>query len=274
MNIAQSSLFLFFACIGIHQDGVLKNKQTYEIIRPETVGVYTDNLVLGKHSGRAAFRSRLQGLGYGDMNEVEFQRAFERFKALADVKKRIAENDLVALLSDQVFSEGNETFSLLGLQVTSGIQMMATATVHLEDHRCPKESAERDLMDAATGPAGPINAIFCAITRLTKLPIRLRSFEMRSVGEGMDALAQVVIRISKEDASAGSLVESSTPVDMEQASENEKGQMFQGHGTDNNILTAAAKAFIIAINRMITNQKEGTEKKVPANELENRTETV
>ncbi|KAG0242712.1 hypothetical protein BGW41_003608 [Actinomortierella wolfii] len=234
---------------GIHQDGVLKNKTTYEIIAAETVGANTVNLVLGKHSGRAAFRSRLQALGYGDLTDEEFQVAFTKFKALADSKKRVTEQDLIALLTDQVTTGANEnaTYVVNILQVVSGTSF-ATATVQLQNTKTGEI-----LMDAAIGKSGPIEAVFLAIQRLVGKRIRLLKFDITAVGEGVDALGQVSVKIA-EDESSGS--ESDEAKQEEGAAEQSEaaavnGPTFHGHGADSDIIQAATKAYLSAINRLV-----------------------
>ncbi|CAI2161663.1 17505_t:CDS:2 [Funneliformis geosporum] len=232
---------------GIHQDGVLKNKLTYEILRPEDVGILNVNLVLGKLSGRNAFRSRLIELGYSDMNEDEISAAFERFKALADTKKRVTEHDLLALLSDQVSSGtvvGSQRFNLQSIQVVSGTHEMSTATVKLLD--IPEN---KELIDAAIGRTGPIMAVFGAIQRLVQRKVRLLHYEVRAVSEGMDALGKVIVKIT--DDVDFSLAENGSPeVEVPIDSRVLTKSTYHGHGTDVDVVTASAKAYINAINRM------------------------
>ncbi|CAG8440312.1 7640_t:CDS:2 [Funneliformis caledonium] len=237
---------------GIHQDGVLKNKLTYEILRPEDVGVINVNLVLGKLSGRNAFRSRIAELGYGDMNEEEVGAAFESFKALADTKKRVTEHDLLALLSDQVSSGavvGSQRFNLQSIQVVSGTHDMSTATVKLLD--VPEN---KELIDAAIGRSGPIMAVFGAIQRLVQRKIRLLHYEVRAVSEGMDALGKVIVKITEDVdfslADNGS-PEVETPIDSRVLTKS----TYHGHGTDVDIVTASAKAYINAINRLVEEEQ-------------------
>jgi 2-isopropylmalate synthase len=221
---------------GIHQDGVLKNKLTYEIIRPEDVGVFNVNLVLGKLSGRNAFRTRLVELGYGDMSEDDVNVAFKRFKTLADTKKRVTDYDILALLSDQV-SSTDSRFELQSIQVVSGTHDMSTATVKLKDN-----SHNKELVDAAIGRSGPIMAVFGAIQRLVQRKIRLLNYEVRAVSEGMDALGKVNLRITEDvDDSENGEVDDSKKL---------SNAVYLGHGTDLDVVTASAKAYLNAINRM------------------------
>lgn len=234
---------------GIHQDGVLKNKTTYEIISPETVGANTVNLVLGKHSGRAAFRARLQELGFGELSEEDFQVAFNSFKTLADSKKRVTEQDLIALLSDQVSSSSGDkaTFIIKSLQVVSGTTF-ATATVQLQN------TVTGDVMiDAAIAKSGPIDAIYSVIQRLVGKRIRLLKFDISAVGEGADALGQVSVKIAEESASSHS-----SDSEVEDAAKRQAMHeaSFHGHGADSDIIQSATKAYLNAINRLVANENE------------------
>ncbi|KAG9300453.1 hypothetical protein G9A89_010078 [Geosiphon pyriformis] len=247
---------------GIHQDGVLKNKLTYEIIRPEDVGIFNVNLVLGKLSGRNAFRSRLTQLGYADLNEGDFQKAFENFKSLADSKKRITDHDLLALMSDQLSSgstpESNR-FQLRSIQVVSGVHEMSTATVKLFD-----ALKNQELIDAAIGRTGPIMAAFGAIQRLVQRKIRLLQYEVRAISEGMDALGKVAVKITEDTDSSGvedTSVANGHNIDGEvRPGIDLKGEpkltkpTYHGHGTDVDVVTASAKAYINAINRLYTEE--------------------
>ncbi|KAF9337808.1 hypothetical protein BG006_002528 [Podila minutissima] len=238
------------AISGIHQDGVLKNKTTYEIISPETVGANTVNLVLGKHSGRAAFRSRLHELGFGELTDAEFQIAFNSFKTLADSKKRVTEQDLIALLSDQVSTAAGEdaAYVIKSLQVVSGTSV-ATATVELQNTKTGEV-----ITDAAVGKSGPIEAVFIAIQRLVGKKIRLLKFDITAVGEGVDALGQVSVKVSEEDGSAGSDAESEEVVEVKNDGLNQA--TYHGHGADSDIIHAATKAYLNAINRLVANEHE------------------
>ncbi|KAF8941797.1 hypothetical protein BGZ47_007189 [Haplosporangium gracile] len=237
---------------GIHQDGVLKNKQTYEIISPETVGANTVNLVLGKHSGRAAFRSRLQELGFGELTEEEFQIAFNSFKTLADSKKRVTEQDLLALLSDQVSSSTGEntTYTVKSLQVVSGTSF-ATATVQLQNTQTGDI-----LIDAAIGKSGPIEAVFLAIQRLVGKKIRLLKFDITAVGQGVDALGQVSVKIAEGSASDASSDSEDSVTEAEDKNAGLNEATYHGHGADSDIIQAATKAYLNAINRLVANESK------------------
>ncbi|CAG8503907.1 16950_t:CDS:2 [Racocetra fulgida] len=247
---------------GIHQDGVLKKKETYEIMRPEDVGIFSTNLVLGKLSGRNAFRSRLEQLGYFDMNEDDLNKAFDRFKALADAKKHVTDHDLLALIADHVSSGSESKFDLQSIQVVSGTREMVTATVKLKD-----SSQEQELIGAAVGRNGPIMAVFSAIQQLVQRKIRLLDYEVRSVSEGMDALGKVVVKIT-EDVDYSISETDSNPQEhiIDRAVKpivDSKGETklskstYHGHGTDVDIVMASAKAYVNAINRLFASELSG-----------------
>jgi 2-isopropylmalate synthase len=210
---------------GIHQDGMLKNASTYEIMQPDVVGWNASKLVLGKHSGRHAFKMRLKELGYPLIDE-ELDKAFARFKQLADKKKTITDADLEAIVSDELY-QPQEFFTLADMQVTCGKSGMPTATIHLRD-----EQGE-SLVDAAVG-VGPVDATFKAIDKLVSwkydIEFRLLEFAVHAVTEGIDALGEVTVRVETNE---------DTP------------RTFGGHGADLDVIVAAAKAYISAINRMM-----------------------
>ena len=217
---------------GIHQDGMLKNQQTYEIMQPETVGVPQSRLVLGKHSGRHAFKVRLNELGYG-MNEDDLNKAFARFKNLADKKKIITDADLEALVADE-FYQPQEIFTLDGLQVACGTMGMPTATVRL---RGPDA---RMYVQAAVG-TGPVDATYKAIDTIVQAPSTLLEFSVHAVTEGIDALGEVTVRIQGTDGN---------PV-LNAQKETERPRTFGGHGADTDIVVASAKAYLAAINKLL-----------------------
>jgi 2-isopropylmalate synthase len=201
---------------GIHQDGLLKEKTTYEIIRPETVGVIGAKLVLGKHSGRHAFRARLQELGY-DLTPEETERAFEKFKHIADQKKEIFDEDLDAIVSEEM-EKTPEVFSLIDMKVASGTGSQPTATIRLSCRGEEREATEHG--------DGPVDATYKAIASLTGTSSRLRKFEVKSITGGMDALGEVMVSVEED------------------------GRIVRGHGADTDILVASAKAYINALNKL------------------------
>ena len=171
---------------GIHQDGMLKNPLTYEIMRPETVGLTESKLVLGKHSGRHAFQSKVAGLGY-DLNAEELNRVFDRFKELCDKKKVVADADIEAIVNDEIY-QPMELWRLEHIQVSCGTGLRPTATVRL---RGPDGIVRED---AAIG-TGPVDSVYKAINRITQVPNELTEFSIKAVTEGIDAVGEVTIRI-------------------------------------------------------------------------------
>jgi 2-isopropylmalate synthase len=175
---------------GIHQDGMLKHNETYEIMRPETVGLSHSSLVLGKHSGRHAFKVRLAELGY-DLDGEDLNNTFARFKELADKKKHITDADLVALVTDQLYQE-REIFVLDGLQVACGTMGLPTATVRLTG------PDGEQYVQAAVG-TGPVDAVYKAIDAIVEVPNTLLEFAVRSVTEGIDAIGEVTVRVEAQN---------------------------------------------------------------------------
>ena len=203
---------------GIHQDGLLKHQATYEIIRPETVGLVESRLVLGKHSGRHAFRVHLADLGY-EVDDETLNLAFEAFKTLADKKKTVADADIEALLAD-VLERAGDGFQLIDLQVVSGRPGMPTATVRLLD----PQGAEH--ISAAVG-VGPVDAAYRSINQAIDLPSRLREYNVHGVTEGIDAQGRVTVQL-----------------------EDGQGRIASGYGADTDIIVASAKAYLSALNRL------------------------
>ncbi len=206
---------------GIHQDGMLKHQQTYEIMTPETVGVTQSRLVLGKHSGRHAFRVRLEELGFA-LSDAQLDTAFERFKDLADKKKTVTDPDLEALVADEFYGP-QELFKLLGLQVVCGRTGMPTATAHLQG-----PDGQEHVMPAIG--TGPVDATFQAINAIVQMPATLIEYSVHSITEGIDAMGEVTVRI---------------------APANGDKRTFGGYGADTDIIMASAKAYLAALNRML-----------------------
>ena len=217
---------------GIHQDGMLKHNQTYEIMRPETVGVTHSRLVLGKHSGRHAFKTRLQELGYA-LSEAELDKAFARFKDLADKKKVITDADLEAIVTDE-FYQPREVFTLDGMQVACGTMGMPTATVRLRGPDGVTRTA------AAVG-TGPVDATYKAIDAIVQVPNTLLEFSVHAVTEGIDALGEVTVRIQSNDGQHK----------LDAQKEVDQPRTFGGHGADTDIIVASAKAYLSAVNKML-----------------------
>ena len=217
---------------GIHQDGMLKHTLTYEIMRPETVGVTRTRLVLGKHSGRHALKARLIELGFA-LSESELDKAFERFKLLADKKKIMTDADLEALVADE-FYQPTEVFTLDGLQVACGTMGMPTATVRL------KGPDGKLHVQPAVG-TGPVDACYKAIDMIVQSPATLLEFAVHAVTEGIDALGEVTVRIEAQDGARTVNAQR----DYEQA------RTFGGHGADTDIIVASVKAYLAALNKML-----------------------
>jgi len=201
---------------GIHQDGMLKNAQTYEIMRPEDVGVSQSSLVMGKHSGRHAFREKLAALGF-ELGDNAFEDAFRRFKDLADKKKLVFDEDIEALVGDEVAAAG-ERVKLVALTVIAGTGGPQRATITLDvDGR--QETRE------ATGD-GPVDATFNAIKKIIEHSGKLTLFQVGAVTEGTDAQAEVSVRIE------------------------EGGKIVTGRGADTDTMVASAKAYLSALNKL------------------------
>jgi 2-isopropylmalate synthase len=219
---------------GIHQDGLLKNQSTYEIMRPETVGLHRSRLVLGKHSGRHALKVRLSELGY-DLDDEELAQTFSRFKDVADKKKTITDADLEALVSDEIY-QPQEIYSLDGLQVACGTIGLPTATVRLI-------GPDGDLHVQAAIGTGPIDAAYMAIDEIIQAPNTLLEFSVRAITEGIDALGEVTVRIKAEN---GSVPRRTSP-----QSGRARRLTFGGHGADTDIIVASVKAYLAALNKLL-----------------------
>jgi 2-isopropylmalate synthase len=215
---------------GIHQDGMLKHKSTYEIMVPSDVGWANSRNVLGKHSGRHAFKTRLDELGYR-MDEETLNKAFDKFKTLCDKKKEIYDEDLDAIVEEQL-ENGEQLFRLKSLQVVASTHGIPTATVTLID------SNGEEITDAATGD-GPIDAMFAVIQRITHISGTLRNYEVRSVTGGKDAQGEATVELDHS------------------------GQKIRGRGVSTDILEASAKAYIAAINRIRTLQRKTVSQGTP-----------
>ena len=220
---------------GIHQDGMLKNSQTYEIMEPETVGAGGTQLVLGKHSGRHAFAARLAELGYV-LDEAQLDDAFARFKHVAERRKVVTDVELEALVAAEL-PEGGELWRLDDLQVGCGTLSLATASVRLTG---PDGSTR---VAAAVG-TGPVDAAFRAIDELVRRPAQLVDYSVRSVTEGIDALAEVSVRVNSAASELGA-----RPLNPQRDSA--EAPSWRGHGADTDIVVASVKAYLGALNRML-----------------------
>ena len=217
---------------GIHQDGMLKHQQTYEIMRPETVGVTQSRLVLGKHSGRHALKTRLTEMGFA-LSESELDKAFTRFKDLADKKKIITDADLEALVADE-FYQPREVFVLDGLQVACGTMGMPTATVRLR-------GPDGQTTTLAAIGTGPVDAAYKAIDTITQASSTLLEFSVRAVTEGIDALGEVTVRIQGRNGQSS----------LDAQKEVDQPRTFGGHGADTDIIVASVKAYLAAVNKLL-----------------------
>jgi 2-isopropylmalate synthase len=222
---------------GIHQDGVLKNPLTYEIMKPETVGLAESSLVLGKHSGRHAFKTRLQALGY-DLPKEQLDQVFERFKQLCDKKKVVDDRDIEALIADELY-QPTETYHLDHVQVSCGTGSTPTATVRL------RHSNGASFTDAATG-TGPVDAVYRAINRIVGEPNQLIEFSIKAVTEGIDSIAEVTIRIQTDEPIPGI-----------------QTRVFSGHGANTDTIVATARAYMSALNKLLAARREAAEPTPP-----------
>lgn len=204
---------------GIHQDGVLKERTTYEIMNPQMIGIFQNNIVLGKHSGRHAFRERLKELGY-DLGDAELEKAFARFKGLADRKREITDEDLAVLVEDELRSVP-EAFTLDYLHITSGTALVPTATVRLK--------REEEVFEEASCGDGPVDAAYKAIDKVTNIGARLTSYNIKATTSGEDSQGEVSVKVERE------------------------GRIYTGRGVDTDIIVASAKAYLNAINKIIFN---------------------
>ncbi|MCD6358610.1 MAG: 2-isopropylmalate synthase [Dehalococcoidia bacterium] len=207
---------------GIHQDGVLKKAITYEIMDPRSVGIPSSSLVLGKLSGRHAFKERLAELGYS-LNDEDLNRAFASFKKLADKKKEVVDRDIDSLIAEEMRTT-SEIYHLEHVQISCGSPGIPTATVKLTT------PYGQTVTDASPG-TGPVDAMYKAINRIVKVPNNLTEFTVKSVTEGIDAIGAVLIRIESS------------------------GMTYTGRGADTDILVSCAKAYMNALNRLLMAKK-------------------
>jgi len=216
---------------GIHQHGVLKNPLTYEIMTPESVGLSKSALVLGKHSGRHAFKEYLENLGY-DLDRDSLDKVFTRFKLLADKKKLVTDADIEAIITDELF-QPPEVYKLEHVQIQCGMNSIPTATVRL---RTPDGEI---VSDAALGD-GPVDAVYRAINRVIGVQNELVEFSIQAITEGMDAVGEVTIRIAADISGNGQPVR----------------RIFSGRGIDTDIVVASAKAYMYALNKLLSAKRE------------------
>ncbi|GLB58410.1 2-isopropylmalate synthase [Cytobacillus sp. NCCP-133] len=204
---------------GIHQDGVLKEKTTYEIISPNLVGFQSNSMVLGKHSGRHAFKNRLMELGL-EVSDEEANRLFAVFKDLADRKKEMTDDDLAAIVLEEKLSKEQRFYELIGIQIQYGTNSVPTATVTLSG------SNNEFIQEAGTG-AGSIEALYNTLEKCVNGSVNLLDYRIQSVGAGRDALAQVYVKLKYD------------------------GVETSGRGLAQDVLEASSKAYLNAVNRVI-----------------------
>ena len=204
---------------GIHQDGVIKKRETYEIMRAEDVGWSANRMVLGKHSGRNAFRQRLKELGFEFKSEAELNSAFERFKELADKKHEIFDEDLQALVTEEGIEQENEHYRLVALKVCSQTGERPYANIALAVNGTEKQSG-------AEG-GGPVDAAFRAIDTIVASDTQLLLYSVNNITSGTDSQGEVTVRLEKG------------------------GRIVNGHGADTDIVVASAKAYLNALNKLI-----------------------
>ena len=203
---------------GIHQDGVLKNAATYEIMTPERVGWSRSSLVMGKHSGRAAFRDKLRALGYGEIGDNQLNDAFRRFKDLADRKKVVYDEDIAALVDDEVL-RGHDRIRFISLDVHAGSRGPAKAELELE--------IDGEVQFGAARGDGPVDATFNALRAIFPHDATLRLFSVGAVTEGTDAQARVTVRLE------------------------EGGKLVDGQAADTDTIVASARAYVHALNKLL-----------------------
>ena len=208
---------------GIHQDGVLKAKSTFEIMDPESIGLSGNSLVLSKLSGRAGLKSRLEDLGY-ELTKEELDKTFEEFKKLADKKKEVINQDLEILMSDQKRSERSENkYELISVEIESGSEKQPTANIKI------KNNSSNKIESSTSSGTGPVDAIYKAIDKLIDIKVTLNEWRIEAVTEGIDAIGDAIVRLESDDSNV------------------------IGRGSDTDILVSSAKAYIDGLNKLIIN---------------------
>ena len=223
---------------GIHQDGMLKHKRTYEIMDAGTIGLSQSKLVLGKHSGRHAFRVHLEDLGYR-LSEQDLDDVFRRFKDLADKKKIVTDADLQALIGDELY-QPPEVWQIEDVQVSCGTNVIPTAVVRLRN-----VETGQVVTDAGFG-TGPVDAVYAGINRLVGAPNKLVEFVIQAIDQGMDAVGDVTIRIEADELIGT----------VERAQGGRGQRIFSGRGIDTDIVVASAKAYMQALNKLLAAKEE------------------
>jgi 2-isopropylmalate synthase len=215
---------------GIHQDGIIKNRATYEIMSAETVGLDGNSLVMGKHSGRNAFRLKLGAMGYEFDSDEEFQSLFTRFKELCDKKKRIDDRDIEALIAGES-QRVREIYKLEHVQVSSGTSLTPTATVRIT-------GPDAVTVTHTAFGTGPVDAIYKAINDIVQRPNELMEFAINAVTEGIDAVAEVSVRVRELGADGGE-------------DRSARPAVYSGYSVNTDTLVAAAEAYMAALNKLV-----------------------
>ena len=218
---------------GIHQDGMLKSSITYEIMTPQSVGIKHSTLVLGKHSGRHALQQRYKELGY-ELANGNLDRAYKTFCNIADQKKEIFDEDLIAILDEHAEST-EDAYSLENLQVSSGTNLRPTATLELRQ-------GEQQFVDSATGD-GPVDAVYKAMERITGIVGKLTEYSIKSVGFGRDAIGEVFVRVDFD------------------------GVLFNGRAVSTDVIAGSAKAYLEALNRAVAAKRRKEEQSQQKDEI-------
>ena len=231
---------------GIHQDGVLKHRLTYEIMSAETVGQDGNSLVLGKHSGRHAFRAHLEGMGY-HLDDEELNRVFARFKEIADKKKIVDERDIEALLAGEV-QRPVPIYDVEQVQVSCGTHAIPTATVRMRgpDGAIRTESAQG---------TGPVDAVCQAVNRIVGEPGELVEFAVGAITEGIEAVGEVTMRVRDY---AAQTIDGDGDDPASGVASQRRPRVFTGYGVHTDIIVAAAEAYVAALNKLFSARREGT----------------
>ena len=215
---------------GIHQDGMLKDRSTYEIMRPEDVGFAKTDLVLGKHSGRAALADRARDLGY-HLNGEQLQIVFEQFKVLADKKKNIFDGDIIALIQQQISGATNTAWTLVSYKVQSGSSKTPSVELSLKH-------GDETFTERVEQGDGPIDAAFWAVEKITGIKTVCKDFRVRSASLGRDAIGEVTVEVDHE------------------------GESYRGTGASTDSVESTILAMLNAINRIITEKSLRSASKV------------
>jgi len=235
---------------GIHQDGMLKHKRTYEIMDASTIGLNQSRLVLGKHSGRNALRTKLEQMGF-HVTPDELKEVFRRFKDLADKKKTVTDADLEALVGDEIY-QPVETWEMIRLQVQCGSGLTPNAVVTLRDNRHGVEHTEASL------GVGPVDAVYRVIDKIVGVPNNLVEYLVQAVTESTDANGDVTVRIEVPESRGY----------KETAQGRLRRRLFSGRGVDTDIIVASAKAYLQALNKLLASaDAESSAVNIAADEL-------